>query len=79
MSIVDTKTNEIVGDMLKVWSEGYAPGKKESDVPEDQKVFSVTVPEGLETRCATAGACVSSPPFSSPQPLPPVDIYEISY
>jgi len=68
VSIVDTATNEIVGDMLKVWSEGYAPGKKESDVPEDQKVFSVTVPEGLETRCATAGACVSSPPFNPPNP-----------
>jgi hypothetical protein len=46
--------------MLKVWSKGYAPGKKESDVPADQKEFSVTVPEGLEERCALAGDCVSS-------------------
>jgi hypothetical protein len=59
VSIVDTKTNTVVGDMLKVWSSGYAPGKKESDVPQDQKEFSVTVPEGLETKCATAGDCVS--------------------
>jgi hypothetical protein len=60
VSIVDTKTDTVIGDMLKVWSKGYAPGKKESDVPEDQKEFSVTVPEGLEEKCATAGACVSS-------------------
>jgi hypothetical protein len=60
VSIVDTKSNKVVGDMLKVWSKGYAPGKKESDVPQDQKEFSVTVPEGLESRCAVAGACVSA-------------------
>jgi hypothetical protein len=59
VSIVDTKSNTIVGDMLKVWSKGYAPGKKESDVPKDQKEFSVTIPEGLEERCAVAGECVS--------------------
>lgn len=58
VSIVDTKTDKIVGDMLKVWSKGYAPGKKESDVPADQKEFSVTIPEGLEEKCATAGDCV---------------------
>jgi hypothetical protein len=59
VSIVDTKSNKIVGEMLKVWSKGYAPGKKEADVPADQKEFSVTVPEGLEEKCGTAGACVS--------------------
>jgi hypothetical protein len=60
VSIVDTKKNEIVGDMLKVWASGYAPGKKESDAPLDQREFSVTVPEGLEKTCASAGDCVSS-------------------
>jgi len=59
MSIVNTKTNTIVGDMLKVWESGYAPGSKESDVPQDQKEFSVTVPEGLEETCKSAGDCVS--------------------
>jgi hypothetical protein len=59
VSIVDTKSDKIIGSMLKVWSKGYAPGKKESDVPQDQKEFSVTVPTGLEEKCATAGACVS--------------------
>ncbi|KAH7091488.1 hypothetical protein FB567DRAFT_275566 [Paraphoma chrysanthemicola] len=58
VSIVDTKSNKIVGKMLKVWASGYAPGKKESDVPLDQKEFSVTVPEGLEEKCAVAGDCV---------------------
>ncbi|KAF1945605.1 hypothetical protein EJ02DRAFT_368916 [Clathrospora elynae] len=58
VSIVDTKSNEILGDMLKVWEKGYAPGTKESDTPLDQKEFSVTVPAGLEEKCATAGDCV---------------------
>jgi len=58
VSIVDTKTNTVVGDFLKAWAKGYAPGKRESDVPADQKEFSVTIPSGLETKCATAGDCV---------------------
>ncbi|KAI4674521.1 uncharacterized protein J4E88_008257 [Alternaria novae-zelandiae] len=58
VSIVDTKKNEVVGEMLKVWEEGYAPGKSEADVPAEQKEFSVKVPQGLEERCATAGDCV---------------------
>ncbi|CAN9417730.1 unnamed protein product [Alternaria sp. RS040] len=60
VSIVDTKRNEIVGNMLKVWEEGYAPGKTESDVPIGQREFSVTIPEGLEEKCAVAGDCVST-------------------
>lgn len=59
MSIVDTKKNQVVGEMLKVWAKGYAPGTTESDVPLDQKEFSVTVPEGLEETCKAAGDCVS--------------------
>jgi hypothetical protein len=59
VSIVDTKKNVIIGDMLKVWSKGYAPGRSEKDVPLDQKEFSVTIPTGLEDKCATAGDCVS--------------------
>ncbi|KAF2791601.1 hypothetical protein K505DRAFT_248564 [Melanomma pulvis-pyrius CBS 109.77] len=58
VSIVDTKSNTVVGDMLKVWAKGYAPGSRESDVPADQKEFSVTIPTGLETKCAVAGDCV---------------------
>lgn len=59
VSVVDTKSDRIVGQMLKVWEKGYAPGKKEGDVPEGQKRFSVVVPEGLEEKCAIAGDCVS--------------------
>ncbi|ORY17335.1 hypothetical protein BCR34DRAFT_622010 [Clohesyomyces aquaticus] len=58
VSIVDTKSNKVVGEMLKVWSKGYAPGYTESGVPKDQKEFSVTIPSGLEEKCATAGDCV---------------------
>ncbi|KAL1794124.1 hypothetical protein ACET3X_007545 [Alternaria dauci] len=58
VSIVDAKRNEIVGDMLKVWGKGYAPGKSESDVPIGQREFSVRIPEGLEEKCAMAGDCV---------------------
>ncbi|KAF2184154.1 hypothetical protein K469DRAFT_580481 [Zopfia rhizophila CBS 207.26] len=58
VSIVDTKTDKIIGSMLKVWEKGYAPGRSEKDVPKDQKEFSVTVPTGLEEKCATAGDCV---------------------
>jgi hypothetical protein len=60
VSIVDTKTNKVVGDMLKVWAKGYAPGRSEADVPKDQKEFSVTIPSGLESKCASAGDCVST-------------------
>lgn len=49
----------MVGGMLKVWESGYAPGRSEADVPLGQREFSVTVPGGLEERCATAGDCVS--------------------
>ncbi|KAF7578553.1 hypothetical protein PtrM4_027930 [Pyrenophora tritici-repentis] len=41
VSIVDTKTNTIVG----------------GDAEADQKEFSVTVPEGLEEKCKSAGDC----------------------
>jgi hypothetical protein len=64
VSIVDTKSNKILGDQLKVWTKGYAPGYKESDVPADQKEFSVTIPAGLESKCAAAGDCVSEVSFS---------------
>ncbi|KAF2745440.1 hypothetical protein M011DRAFT_447228 [Sporormia fimetaria CBS 119925] len=58
VSVVDTKRNVIVGEMLKVWESGYAPGRKEEDTPIDQREFSVMVPEGLEETCAVAGDCV---------------------
>ena len=59
VSIVDTKQNKAVGEPLKLWTKGYAPGKSEKDVPVEQREFSITVPSGLESTCATAGDCVS--------------------
>ncbi|KAF2732590.1 hypothetical protein EJ04DRAFT_496625 [Polyplosphaeria fusca] len=58
VSIVDTKTNTIVGEALKTWAKGYAPGRSESDVPLSQREFNVTIPAGLESKCAVAGDCV---------------------
>ncbi|KAF1971054.1 hypothetical protein BU23DRAFT_472174 [Bimuria novae-zelandiae CBS 107.79] len=58
VSIVSTKQNKQVGEPLKLWTKGYAPGKTEKDVPLEQREFSVTVPNGLESTCATAGDCV---------------------
>ncbi|KAK7181293.1 hypothetical protein DPSP01_007350 [Paraphaeosphaeria sporulosa] len=58
VSIVSTKQNKKVGDFLKLWTAGYAPGKSTNDVPLSQREFSVTVPSGLETTCANAGDCV---------------------
>ncbi|KAF2677490.1 hypothetical protein K458DRAFT_446971 [Lentithecium fluviatile CBS 122367] len=58
VSVVDTKSNVKVGEFLKVWDKGYAPGRSEKDVPLDQKEFSITVPTGLETACSNAGDCV---------------------
>jgi len=75
VSIVDTKTDRVVGDMLKVWAKGYAPGRKESDVPLDQREFSVTVPSGLEEKCAVAGDCVSLPWY----PLPGVGRHDADF
>ncbi|KAJ4290627.1 hypothetical protein N0V90_010845 [Kalmusia sp. IMI 367209] len=58
VSVVETKSNKVLGDYLKLWTKGYAPGKTEKDVPIEQKEFSVTVPSGLEAACANAGDCV---------------------
>ncbi|CAI6341056.1 unnamed protein product [Periconia digitata] len=58
VTIVDTRTDTIVSDLLKNWPSGYSPGKKEEDIPIEQREFSVTIPEGLEETCAEAGNCV---------------------
>jgi hypothetical protein len=59
VSIVSTKQNSQVGEPLKLWTKGYAPGKSEQDVPLDQRQFNVQIPGGLEKACANAGDCVS--------------------
>ncbi|PVH96736.1 hypothetical protein DM02DRAFT_534656 [Periconia macrospinosa] len=58
VTIVDTRTDTVVGDLLKNWPEGYSPGKKEEDIPIEQRQFNITIPEGLEETCGEAGNCV---------------------
>lgn len=62
VSVVDTRQNKQVGEPLKLWTKGYAPGKSEADVPLDQREFTIAVPTGLETTCAKAGDCVCHTP-----------------
>ncbi|PGH26405.1 hypothetical protein AJ80_01903 [Polytolypa hystricis UAMH7299] len=57
VSVVDTATNTVVGDFLKLWEDGYADPEDSPDFPEDQTNFSVTIPE-LDGKCTQAGECV---------------------
>ena len=65
VSIVDTRSNKVLGSALKVWEKGYAPGRAEKDVPKDQKEFNVTIPAGIEEACGVDGNCVSALLFMS--------------
>lgn len=56
MSIVDTKSNKIVGTPLLYWSD-YA-NEKLTSMPANNTKFSVVIPD-LGDKCTTAGACVS--------------------
>ncbi|KAH9900421.1 hypothetical protein F4778DRAFT_141486 [Xylariomycetidae sp. FL2044] len=60
VSVVDTRTNAIVGDPLLVWPSGYADERQfySQTTPLDQTDFDLTIPETLGDQCATAGACV---------------------
>lgn len=55
MSIVDTKTNTIIGSPLKSF-EDYA--STATGVSDDEKNFDITIPSDLGSKCATAGDCV---------------------
>lgn len=55
VSIVDTATNTIIGDELLVYD---VFGSTATTIPANETAFSLTIPSGLETKCATAGACV---------------------
>lgn len=61
VSVVDTKTNKIIGTPLIKWDAGYADEKAfyAKATPKDQVDFNVTIPTTLGSQCATAGACVS--------------------
>lgn len=59
VSIVDTKSNTIVGSQLLYWSD-YA-NEKLPALPANNSAFSVTLPTDFGGKCATAGECVSDP------------------
>jgi hypothetical protein len=58
VSVVDTKTNKIIGAPLLYWDK-YADEKLPA-LPANNTKFSVTIPTSLGSQCAAAGACVSS-------------------
>ncbi|KAI8634691.1 hypothetical protein F5Y19DRAFT_469751 [Xylariaceae sp. FL1651] len=60
VSVVDTKTNAIVGKPLLSWPQGYADEKQfyGKTLPANQTDFNVTIPTTLGSQCAKAGDCV---------------------
>lgn len=59
MSIIDTATNKMIGDMLEYWPTGYANERAYygKTLPVNNTDFSVTLPD-VSKQCSTAGACV---------------------
>lgn len=55
VSIVDTKTNKVIGEPLATWAD-FA--NNAYPTPANQTKFAVTIPADLGGRCATAGDCV---------------------
>ena len=55
VSIVNTATNSIIGDMLLVYDD-FADNSK--TIPANETSFSITIPSDLGDTCSTAGACV---------------------
>ncbi|KAI0200463.1 hypothetical protein F4808DRAFT_161150 [Astrocystis sublimbata] len=60
VSVVDTKTNAVLGEPLLRWPSGYADEKLYygDTLPANQTDFKVTIPTTLGDKCATAGDCV---------------------
>lgn len=54
VSVVSTSSNSVLGSVLKSWDE-Y--GSNAYTIPEDQKKFSVTIPD-VGSDCASPGDCV---------------------
>ncbi|OTB07226.1 hypothetical protein M426DRAFT_85770 [Hypoxylon sp. CI-4A] len=59
VSIVDTKTDSIISELLS-WPSGYADEREfyAHQTPANQTNFNVTIPEDLGSQCSEAGACV---------------------
>jgi hypothetical protein len=60
VSIVDTRRDRVVGDMLVVWAGGYANEKEffAGSLPTNNTEFNVTLPD-VSSTCGRAGDCVS--------------------
>lgn len=55
VSIVDTAANAVIGEPLISW-DVYASNS--ATIPDGQKNFEVTIPQGLGSKCASPGNCV---------------------
>ena len=55
VSVVDTASNSVIGSPLISWSV-YA--STATGVTKNETDFTVTIPDGLDSKCATAGDCV---------------------
>lgn len=55
VSIINTATNSIIGDMLLVYDD-FADNSKA--IPANETSFSITIPSNLGSTCSVAGACV---------------------
>ncbi|KFH44916.1 hypothetical protein ACRE_042860 [Hapsidospora chrysogenum ATCC 11550] len=55
ISVVDTVANRLIGAPLKVWDDFLS---SDPDVPDDERDFSVTIPDGLPADCGQGGNCV---------------------
>ncbi|KAI0017350.1 hypothetical protein F4780DRAFT_772391 [Xylariomycetidae sp. FL0641] len=60
VSIVDTKSNTVVGAPLLDWPSGYAEERAfyAKQTPANQTDFDITVPTDLGGKCAMPGDCV---------------------
>lgn len=60
VSVVDTKTNAIIGQPMLSWTAGYADEKQYygNTLLANQTSFNITIPTTLGAKCATAGDCV---------------------
>ncbi|KAJ9150740.1 hypothetical protein NKR23_g3555 [Pleurostoma richardsiae] len=59
VSIVNTNSNKIIGDMLKYWKSGYANERQfyAKTLPANNTDFNVTLPD-VSAQCAEPGACI---------------------
>lgn len=55
MSVVDTATNTVI-TALKTWD--HWPDVTDGSTFDEKTQFNVTIPNGLESACTTAGKCV---------------------